>query len=119
MKQIKKMMQRGLMSQENDDPFAMFVASTNIRYCYYADTTKVYPSPPPAEAPHQHNSPTHSHLTQPASHPSHPRYSWWCSVEGGPHTCAVTRDGASEVGGCTLLHTHPHKLLPCTDTPHS
>jgi N-acetyltransferase 10 len=41
MKQIKKAMQRGLMSQENDDPFAMFVASTNIRYCYYADTTKV------------------------------------------------------------------------------
>jgi len=41
MNQIKKMQQRGLMDPEKEDPFSMFVASTNIRYCYYADTHKV------------------------------------------------------------------------------
>ena len=41
MRQIKKMAQRGLLDPENDDPFALFVASTNIRYCYYTDTHKI------------------------------------------------------------------------------
>ena len=41
MKQIKKMMQRGLMDPEKEDPFSMFVASTNIRYCYYSETHKI------------------------------------------------------------------------------
>ncbi|OAE26338.1 hypothetical protein AXG93_4324s1040 [Marchantia polymorpha subsp. ruderalis] len=41
MKQIKKMMQRGLLDPEKDDPFSLFVASTNIRYCYYAETHKI------------------------------------------------------------------------------
>lgn len=41
MNQIKKMMQRGLLDPEKDDPFALFMASTNIRYCYYADTHKI------------------------------------------------------------------------------
>ncbi|CAM6087692.1 unnamed protein product [Calypogeia fissa] len=41
MKQIKKMMQRGLLDPETDDPFSLFVASTNIRYCYYAETHKI------------------------------------------------------------------------------
>ena len=41
MKQIKKMAQRGLLDPESDDPFSLFVASTNIRYCYYADTHKI------------------------------------------------------------------------------
>lgn len=41
MNQIKKMMQRGLLDPEKDDPFSLFVASTNIRYCYYADTHKI------------------------------------------------------------------------------
>ncbi|KAJ7545348.1 hypothetical protein O6H91_09G116300 [Diphasiastrum complanatum] len=41
MKQIKKMMQRGLLDPEKDDPFSLFVASTNIRYCYYAETEKI------------------------------------------------------------------------------
>ncbi|KAK3237670.1 N-acetyltransferase 10, partial [Cymbomonas tetramitiformis] len=40
-KQIKKLQQRGLLTSETEDPFALFVASTNIRYCYYADTHKV------------------------------------------------------------------------------
>eukprot|EP00891_Asterochloris_glomerata_P009605 jgi/Astpho2/9605/Aster-03877 len=37
----KKMMQRGLLDPEQEDPFSLFVASTNIRYCYYHDTHKV------------------------------------------------------------------------------
>lgn len=41
MNQIKKMMQRGLLDPEKDDPFSLFMASTNIRYCYYADTHKI------------------------------------------------------------------------------
>ncbi|XP_024376532.1 RNA cytidine acetyltransferase 1 isoform X1 [Physcomitrium patens] len=41
MHQIKKMMARGLLDPEKDDPFALFMASTNIRYCYYADTHKI------------------------------------------------------------------------------
>lgn len=31
MNQIKKMAQRGLLDPEKEDPFALFVASTNIR----------------------------------------------------------------------------------------
>jgi hypothetical protein len=65
MKQIKKMMQRGLMSQENDDPFAMFVASTNIRYCYYADTTKVF-TPPVSRRNTLVTTPVISHSAHPA-----------------------------------------------------
>ncbi len=41
MQQIKKLMQRGLLDPEQEDPFSLFVASTNIRYCYYSDTHKV------------------------------------------------------------------------------
>ncbi len=41
MRQIKKMMQRGLLDAEAEDPFTLFVASTNIRYCYYSDTHKI------------------------------------------------------------------------------
>lgn len=41
MKQMKKMMQRGLLDPEEDDPFSLFMASTNIRYCYYKDTHKI------------------------------------------------------------------------------
>jgi|TARA_B100000683_G_scaffold229159_1_gene229483 N-acetyltransferase 10 len=40
-KQIKKMQNSGLMDAENEDPFSLFVASTNIRYCYYAETQKI------------------------------------------------------------------------------
>lgn len=40
-RQIKKMMQRGLLDAEKEDPFSLFVASTNIRYCYYADSQKI------------------------------------------------------------------------------
>ncbi|KAH7352706.1 hypothetical protein KP509_19G059500 [Ceratopteris richardii] len=41
MKQVKKMMQRGLMDSIKEDPFSVFVASTEIRYCYYAETEKI------------------------------------------------------------------------------
>lgn len=41
MKQVKKMMQRGLMDSIQEDPFSVFVASTEIRYCYYAETEKI------------------------------------------------------------------------------
>ena len=39
-KQIKKMVARGLMDAENEDPFSPFVASTDIG-TYYADTQKI------------------------------------------------------------------------------
>lgn len=41
MRQIKKMQQRGLLDPESEDPFSLFVASTDIRYCYYSDTHKI------------------------------------------------------------------------------
>lgn len=41
MKQIQKMAQRGLLDPEKEDPFSLFVASTDIRYCYYSETHKV------------------------------------------------------------------------------
>lgn len=41
MGQIKKLMQRGLLDPEKEDPFSLFVASTNIRYCYYSETQNI------------------------------------------------------------------------------
>jgi N-acetyltransferase 10 len=41
MRQIKKMAQRGLLDPEQEDPFALFVASTQIRYCYYNETQSI------------------------------------------------------------------------------
>lgn len=41
MRQIKKMQQRGLLDPEKEDPFALFVASTDIRYCYYSETHQI------------------------------------------------------------------------------
>ena len=41
MKQLKKLMQRGLVDPEKEDPFAVFMASTQIRYCYYSETQNV------------------------------------------------------------------------------
>ncbi len=41
MNQIKKMAQRGLLDPEKEDPFSLFVASTNIRYCYYHETHNI------------------------------------------------------------------------------
>ena len=41
MRQIKKMVQRGLYDPDKDDPFDLFVASTDIRWAYYRDSHKV------------------------------------------------------------------------------
>jgi hypothetical protein len=41
MKQIRKMAQRGLLDPEKEDPFSLFVASTNIRYCFYHETQNI------------------------------------------------------------------------------
>lgn len=40
-RQIHKMMKRGLLDPETEDPFSLFVASTTIRYCYYHETHKI------------------------------------------------------------------------------
>mmetsp|Transcript_23934 Transcript_23934/g.50785 ORF Transcript_23934/g.50785 Transcript_23934/m.50785 type:complete len:1044 (-) Transcript_23934:478-3609(-) len=41
MKQIKKMVQRGLLDPEKDDKFELFISSTEINYCYYKETHRV------------------------------------------------------------------------------
>jgi len=41
MHQVKKQIQRGLHDPNLDDPFELFISSTNIRYCYYKDTDQV------------------------------------------------------------------------------
>ena len=41
MRQIKKMVQRGLIDPEKDDPFELFISATDINYCYYKDTARV------------------------------------------------------------------------------
>lgn len=41
MAQIKKQIARGLRDPDEDDPFELFVGSTNIRYTYYKETDKV------------------------------------------------------------------------------
>eukprot|EP00929_Paragymnodinium_shiwhaense_P120168 TRINITY_DN92075_c0_g1_i1.p1 TRINITY_DN92075_c0_g1~~TRINITY_DN92075_c0_g1_i1.p1 ORF type:complete len:1029 (+),score=279.74 TRINITY_DN92075_c0_g1_i1:154-3240(+) len=40
-KQIKKDIKAGLHDPNIDDPFELFVSSTNIRYCYYKETEQV------------------------------------------------------------------------------
>lgn len=41
MRQIKKMQQRGLYDADKEDPFELFVSSTQIRWCYYKETQRV------------------------------------------------------------------------------
>eukprot|EP00928_Gymnodinium_smaydae_P038712 TRINITY_DN26640_c0_g1_i1.p1 TRINITY_DN26640_c0_g1~~TRINITY_DN26640_c0_g1_i1.p1 ORF type:complete len:1041 (-),score=246.90 TRINITY_DN26640_c0_g1_i1:44-3166(-) len=40
-KQIKKQVQRGQHDPNLDDPFELFISSTDIRYCYYKETEQV------------------------------------------------------------------------------
>jgi len=40
-RQIKRQVQRGQHDPNVDDPFELFISSTNIRYCYYKDTEQV------------------------------------------------------------------------------
>lgn len=41
MKEIKRNQSRGLHDSERDDPFDLFISTTNIRWTYYKDTDKV------------------------------------------------------------------------------
>ena len=37
----EKLMARGLYDTNRDDPFDLFISSTDIRWCYYKDTQKI------------------------------------------------------------------------------
>ena len=39
--QIKKQISRGLKDADEDDPFELFISSTNIRYAYYKETENI------------------------------------------------------------------------------
>jgi len=41
MKQLEKKIKSGQLDVNEDDPFQLFIASTNIRYAYYHDTHKI------------------------------------------------------------------------------
>ncbi|RZF38829.1 hypothetical protein LSTR_LSTR000532 [Laodelphax striatellus] len=41
MKNLQKKVKSGMLNVNEDDTFELFVASTNIRYCYYAETQKI------------------------------------------------------------------------------
>lgn len=41
MKSIQHKVKAGKLNVNEDDPFELFVASTNIRYCYYSETHKI------------------------------------------------------------------------------
>ncbi|VDN06005.1 unnamed protein product [Thelazia callipaeda] len=41
MKELKRKMRNGRMDLKENDPFELFISSTHIRYCYYAETHKI------------------------------------------------------------------------------
>ncbi|XP_058858969.1 RNA cytidine acetyltransferase [Acipenser ruthenus] len=41
MRQLQKKIKSGTLNINEDDPFELFVAATNIRYCYYNETHKI------------------------------------------------------------------------------
>ncbi|XP_072031061.1 RNA cytidine acetyltransferase-like [Amphiura filiformis] len=41
MKQLQKKIRSGTLDVNEDDPFELFIAATNIRYCYYSETHKI------------------------------------------------------------------------------
>lgn len=41
MKQLKKQISRGVYDPNRDDPFELFITSTNIRWCYYKESHKI------------------------------------------------------------------------------
>lgn len=41
MKQIKAEIKKGLRDADKDDPFELFIASTEIRYTYYKESHKI------------------------------------------------------------------------------
>ncbi|EPS65148.1 hypothetical protein M569_09630, partial [Genlisea aurea] len=40
-KQVKKLLQRGLLDPEKVDPFSLFIETTGITYCLYRDTERI------------------------------------------------------------------------------
>lgn len=40
-KQVKKLMQRGLLDPEKADPFSLFVETAGITYCLYKDSERI------------------------------------------------------------------------------
>lgn len=41
MKQVQRKIKAGKVNINEEDPFELFIASTNIRYCYYSETQKI------------------------------------------------------------------------------
>ncbi len=41
MRQLQKKLKSRALDVKDDDPFELFVAATDIRYCYYAETHKI------------------------------------------------------------------------------
>uniref|UniRef100_A0A8C0JCB7 RNA cytidine acetyltransferase n=1 Tax=Chelonoidis abingdonii TaxID=106734 RepID=A0A8C0JCB7_CHEAB len=41
MRQLQKKIKSGTLNLNQDDPFELFIAATNIRYCYYKETHKI------------------------------------------------------------------------------
>lgn len=41
MKSLQKKVKSGKLDVNEDDPFELFVVSTNIRYCYYHETHRI------------------------------------------------------------------------------
>ncbi|XP_046583155.1 RNA cytidine acetyltransferase-like [Haliotis rubra] len=41
MRQLQKKIKSGKLDVKEDDPFELFIAATNIRYCYYNETHKI------------------------------------------------------------------------------
>ncbi|KAL5006527.1 hypothetical protein ScPMuIL_015333 [Solemya velum] len=41
MRQLQKKIKSGKLDVKEDDPFELFIAATNIRYCYYGETHKI------------------------------------------------------------------------------
>nr|XP_033784109.1 RNA cytidine acetyltransferase [Geotrypetes seraphini] len=41
MRKLQKRIKSGTFNVKEDDPFELFIASTNIRYCYYSETHKI------------------------------------------------------------------------------
>lgn len=41
MRQLQKKIKSGTLNVKDDDPFELFIAATNIRYCYYNETHKI------------------------------------------------------------------------------
>jgi len=41
MKQLQKRISSGTLDIKDNNPFELFVAATNVRYCYYHETHKI------------------------------------------------------------------------------